>query len=197
MIYGYARVSTKEQKLDVQIEQLKAYGVDTIVKEKVSGKDICSRTGFKSLLEQVKEGDTIVVTKLDRFARSTKDALETIEYLNNKGVGLVILNFGGMNVDTTTPTGKLMITMFSAVAEFELGINKERQREGIAKAKERGVYKGRPKRYTANHAGLVHALELYQNRDNNGLTVKKIAAITNISEATIYREARKLRQGLS
>lgn len=195
MIYGYARVSTKEQKLDVQIEQLKAYGVDTIVKEKVSGKDIGSRAGFKALLERVKEGDTIVVTKLDRFARSTRDALETIEYLNSKGVGLVILNFGGMNVDTTTPTGKLMITMFSAVAEFELGINKERQREGIAKAKERGVYKGRPKRYTANHAGLAHALELYQNRDKNGLTVKKIADITNISEATIYREARKLRQG--
>ncbi|PRZ12670.1 DNA invertase Pin-like site-specific DNA recombinase [Laceyella sacchari] len=195
MIYGYARVSTKDQSLDVQVEQLRAYGVDDVVMEKVSGRSVDHRTGFKSLLGRVKKGDTIVVTKLDRFARSTKDALETIEYLNDKGVGLVILNFGGMNVDTTTPTGKLMITMFSAVAEFELGIIKERQREGIAKAKERGVYKGRPKRYTANHAGLAHALELYQNRDTNGLTVKKIAEITNISEATIYREARKLRKG--
>lgn len=195
MIYGYARVSTKDQKLSVQIEQLKGYGVDTIVKEKVSGKSIGCRAGFKSLLELVQEGDTIVVTKLDRFARSTKDALETIEYLNEKGVGLVILNFGGMNVDTTTPTGKLMITMFSAVAEFELGINKERQREGIAKAKERGVYKGKPKKYTDRHAGLRHALELYQNRDENKLTVKKIAEITGISEATIYREVRKLRKG--
>ncbi|WP_028777943.1 recombinase family protein [Shimazuella kribbensis] len=193
MIYGYARVSTKDQKLAPQIEQLNNHGCETIIKEKISDKTIAGRNGFKSLLERVQQGDTIVVTKLDRFARSTKDALETIEYLNDKGVGLVILNFGGMNVDTTTPTGKMMITMFSAVAEFELGINKERQREGIAKAKERGIYKGRPKRYTDKHEGLTHAMELYKNRDENKYTVKQIAKITHVSEATIYREARKIK----
>jgi DNA invertase Pin-like site-specific DNA recombinase len=191
MIYGYARVSTRDQKLEPQVDQLQRYGCDKIIKEKISGRTVAGRDGFKSLLKSVMRNDTIVVTKLDRFARSTKDALETIEDLNERGVALVILNFGGMNIDTTAPTGKLMITMFSAVAEFELGINKERQREGIAQAKERGVYKGRPKRYTEVHDGLTHAIELYKNRDSNGLTVKKIAKITKISESTLYRAVRK------
>ncbi|MDD1513808.1 recombinase family protein [Priestia megaterium] len=134
--------------------------------------------------ETVQKGDTIVVTKLDRFARSTKDALSTIEYLNNKGVSLVVLNMGGDKVDTATAIGKLMITVLSGIAEFEADMIKERQLEGIEEAKKRGVYKGRPAKYTEKHRGLQHAIELFHNRDTNKLTVKEIEEITKISRAT-------------
>lgn len=193
--YGYARVSSKGQNLTSQINQLKEYGCEAknIFKEKVSGRKKDNREQFNKLLEVVESGDIIVVTKLDRFARSTKDALNTIEKLENKNVGLVVLNVSGEKLDTTTSTGKLMITVLSAVAEFEADMIKERQLEGIAEAKKRGVYKGRPKTYTDNNKGLQHALELFFNRDTNKKTVQDIERITQISRATIYREARKIK----
>ncbi|WP_281658228.1 recombinase family protein [Halobacillus sp. Cin3] len=190
MIYGYARVSSKAQSLDIQVEQLERHGCKVIYKEKVSGRKVEKRERFNELLVSVEAGDVIVVTKLDRFARSTKDALKTIEYLDEKGVGLVILNMGGDSINTSTPIGKLMITVLAGIAEFEADMIRERQMEGIAEAKKRGVYKGRPKRYTYNNKGLLHALELFDNREKNGLTVKEISNITKISKATIYREAK-------
>jgi DNA invertase Pin-like site-specific DNA recombinase len=96
----------------------------------------------------VQEGDTIVVTKLDRFARITKDALNTIEYIKSKRVSLIVLNMGGDKIDTGTAKGKLMITVLSGITEFEADMIKERHLEGIVEAKQRGVYKGRPKKYT-------------------------------------------------
>lgn len=185
--YGYARVSSTGQNLSAQINQLKEIGCTTIYQEKVSGRKTNNREQFNKLLDIVGDSDTIVVTKLDRFARSTKDALHTIEMLNNKGVSLIVLNMGGDKVDTSTAIGKLMITVLSGIAEFEADMIRERQLEGIAEAKLRGVYKGRPHTYTDKHSGLQHALELYKNRATNRYTVKRIAEITKISKATIYR----------
>lgn len=196
MIYGYARVSSAGQNLAAQLKLLEEYGVSkkNIFKEKVSGRKKDNRDEFNRLLETVKSGDVIVVTKLDRFARSTKDALNTIDMLQSKDVGLIVLNVKNEILDTTTPAGKLMITVLAAVAEFEADLNKERQIEGIAEAKKRGVYKGRPSTYHENHKGLQKALELFLDRDNNKMTVNEIAETFNISRATIYREARKLQK---
>ena len=188
---GYARVSSTGQNLSTQINQLKEARCTTIYQEKVSGRKTGNREQFNKLLDDVDDGDTIVVTKLDRFARSTKDALHTIEMLNNRGVSLIVLNMGGDRVDTRTAIGKLMITVLSGIAEFEADMIRERQIEGIAEAKARGVYKGRPHTYTDKHNGLQHAMDLYSNREDNGYTVKKIAEITKISKATIYRAVRE------
>ena len=137
MKYGYARVSSKGQDLTVQLNALKEYGCELIYKEKSSARSKEGRKEFVSLLDTVKNGDTIVVTKLDRFARSTKDALTTIELLNNKGVSLVVLNMGGDKVDTSTAIGKLMMTVLSGIAEFEADMTRERQIEGITLAKKK------------------------------------------------------------
>jgi DNA invertase Pin-like site-specific DNA recombinase len=191
MKYGYGRVSSAGQNLTAQIKQLQEAGCEKIYKEKVSGRKREDREQFNLLLNTVQGGDTIVVTKLDRFARSTKDALNTIEFLNNKKVSLIVLNMGGDKIDTGTAIGKLMITVLSGIAEFEADMIKERQLEGIEEAKQRGVYKGRPKKYTKNNRGLQYAIELLQNRATNKLTVKEIEEITKISRATLYRVSRE------
>lgn len=187
MIYGYARVSSKSQNLDYQLTQLKEYGCEKIYKEKTSGRALDNREQFTKLINVASEGDVIVITKLDRFARSTKDALNTIDLLQRRGVSLVVLNMGGDVLDTSTAIGKLMVTMLAGIAEFEADMIKERQLEGIAAAKERGVYKGRPKTYTSHHKGLEHAMKLFSERDSNKMTVDEICEITNISRATLYR----------
>ncbi len=189
MIYGYARVSSPTQNLDTQVVQLTAYGCQKIFQEKLSGRSMRNRAQFSTLLEAVTTGDTVVVTKLDRFARSTQDALNTMATLTERGVSLVVLNMGGDVVDTSTAIGKLLITVLAGIAEFEADLIKERQREGIAAAKARGVYKGRPRTYTAHHKGLAHALELLAARDRNHLTVNDICAMTQVSRATLYRAA--------
>ena len=190
MIYGYARVSSTTQSLETQAAQLTAYGCQKIFQEKLSGRSLKHRTQFAALLDHVTAGDTVVVTKLDRFARSTQDALNTMATLTERGVSLVVLNMGGDVVDTSTAIGKLLITVLAGIAEFEADLIKERQLEGIAAAKARGVYKGRPRTYTAHHKGLAHALELLSARDANHLTVNDICAMTQVSRATLYRAAR-------
>lgn len=189
--YGYARVSSTNQNISAQIKMLEENECNYIFQEKISGRNKEDRSEFNRLLEIVKKDDIIIVTKLDRFARSTKDALSTIEQLNAKGVGLIVLNMGGDTVDTTTPIGKLMVTVLSGIAEFEADMIKERQMEGIALAKERGVYKGRPRKYTENHKGLQYALKLLSERDSNKMTVDEICEITKISRATLYRAIRQ------
>lgn len=189
--YGYARVSSTNQNISAQIKMLEENECDLIFQEKISGRNKEDRPEFNKLLDTVKNGDTIIVTKLDRFARSTKDALATIEQLNEKGVGLIVLNMGGDKVDTTTAIGKLMVTILAGIAEFEADMIKERQLEGIALAKERGVYKGKPRKYTVNHKGLQYALKLFHERDVNKMTVNEICEITKISRATLYRAIRQ------
>lgn len=191
MIYGYARVSSPTQRLDTQLAQLTAYGCQQVFQEKLSGRSLHRRTQFAALLQRVGPGDVLVVTKLDRFARSTQDALNTMATLTERGVSLVVLNMGGDVVDTSTAIGKLLITVLAGIAEFEADLIKERQIEGIAAAKARGAYKGRPRTYTPHHKGLAHALELFAARDTNRLTVNDICAMTHVSRATLYRLARQ------
>jgi DNA invertase Pin-like site-specific DNA recombinase len=134
---GYARVSTTGQSLDAQLAALST--CDKVFQEKVSGaKD--DRPQLKLMLEFVREGDSVVVTKLDRLARNTRHLLEIAEFLAAKTVTLKIQNLG---IDTGTPTGKLMLTMVGAIATFERELMLERQAEGIAIAKSKGKYKGR------------------------------------------------------
>lgn len=137
-VVGYARVSTEDQPLDVQIGQLRSGGCEKIFQEKISGAE-SNRSQLSALLDYVREGDTLICCKLDRIARSTKHLLEVVDQLQKKNIAFKVLN---INLDTTTPTGKMMLTMLVAIAEFERELMLERQREGIAKAKAAGKYKG-------------------------------------------------------
>lgn len=136
---AYIRVSTEEQNEARQIEALKSYEIDKTFIEKISAKDT-NRPEFQTMMEYVREDDTIYIKDFSRIARSTKDLLDIVETLNNKGVKLISLK---ENLDTTTSTGKLMLTMIGAIYEFERTNLLERQREGIAIAKREGKYKGR------------------------------------------------------
>jgi DNA invertase Pin-like site-specific DNA recombinase len=181
MIYGYARVSTMGQDLEVQLGQLKANGADVLYAEKFTGtkKD---RPEFKTLLKVLKQGDTLIVTKLDRFARSTTDAILTVKELFARGVKINVLNMG-MIEDTVT--GRLILTIFSGFAEFERDMIVERTQEGKAIAKQKeGFTEGRPKSYSQKQ--LNHAVSLLAE---NSYT--EVSAITGISKSTLIREVRK------
>src|ERR1019366_6431568 len=140
---GYARVSTHDQQagLDAQIRDLKVAGCEEIFQEQISA--LAKRDRLTEALRFVRRGDTLIVTKPDRLARNTTDLLRIVEDLDRRGVGLIMLSMGGQQIDTRSPTGRLMITMLAAIAEFERGLLLERQREGVAKAKADGKYKGR------------------------------------------------------
>jgi DNA invertase Pin-like site-specific DNA recombinase len=185
MKYGYARVSTIDQNIETQIEQLKANGCEIIFQEKITGRSKDVRTELNKLLNTVKAGDTVVITKIDRIARNMRDGLEIINTLREKGVAIHVLNMGLID---NTPVGELILNVLLAVAQFEVDMIRERQREGIEQAKKRGVYKGRPKQYTDKNPALKHAIELFMNRDKNGMTVKEICEITKIGRSTLYRE---------
>ena len=176
MLVGYARVSTVGQKLDVQLDQLKGAGVEKLFQEKISGAK-ADRAQLLALLDFVREGDTVIVTKLDRIARSTKDLLQIVERLEEKGVRFQVLN---INLDTATPTGKLMLTMLGAIATFEREMMLERQAEGMTRAKAEGRIKGRPA--TARSKGVT-VVELAKQ----GLKRTEIAATCQISLASVYR----------
>ncbi len=139
MKIAYVRVSTVEQNEARQIEALEKYGVEKWFMEKVSAKDT-NRSQFKQMMDFAREGDTIYIHDFSRLARSTKDLLDIVELLQSKGIHLVS---NKENIDTSTPTGKLMLTMIAAINEFERTNLLERQREGIDIAKRNGVYKGR------------------------------------------------------
>ncbi|MGL6303081.1 recombinase family protein [Aeromonas caviae] len=173
-LVGYARVSTVGQSLDAQLQALTE--CSKIFQEKVSGaKD--DRPQLSLLMDFVREGDVVMVTKLDRLARNTRHLLEISEYLHNKRVALRIVNLG---IDTSTPTGKLMLTMIGAIATFERELMLERQAEGIELAKRRGVYKGR--KPTAMLKGdEVQALA------ERGFAKAEIARRTGISVSSVQR----------
>src|SRR3954447_20908165 len=143
MLVGYARTSTVEQDAGLAAQQrdLEAAGCERVFAERVSS--VAKREQLAAALEFVREGDVLMVTKPDRLARSTADLLGIVEMLERQNIGLVVLSMGGQRVDTTTATGKLMVTMLGAIAAFERDLMLERQREGIAKAKAEGRYKGR------------------------------------------------------
>lgn len=180
MLIGYARVSTTDQiaGLDAQLRDLGATGCTRIFSERVSS--VAQRAELANATDFVRDGDTLVVTRLDRLARSTTDLLAIIATLERKSVALRILDFGGQAVDTKSPSGRLIVTMFGAVAQFERDLLLLRQREGIAKAKADGKYLGRvptARRQTAQVHGLRDA----------GLKPSAIAARLKMSRSSVYR----------
>lgn len=187
MKYGYARVSSASQNLTAQKKALIESGAEKIYSEKVSGKSM-DRKQLDKLLKELKTGDTLVVTKMDRIARNVREGIDFIESLNSNGITLHVLNMG---IFDNTPTSKLIQNILLSVADWEREIILERQREGIALAKAQGKYKGRKPKYTNQHKGLEHALDLFENRADNKLTVKEIEDMTNISKSTIYRAVRE------
>lgn len=187
---GYARVSTNHQNIQTQVKALKEAGADTVYQDKKSGKNL-DREGLQEVLDQLQEGDTLIVTKMDRIARNIKEGIALIEELSNKGIKLHVLNMGLFD---NSPTSRLIQNILLSVADWEREMILERQREGIEEAKKAGKYKGRPKKYTENNVGLQYAMKLFNERNVNGMTVKDIEKITKVSRATIYREARRQKQ---
>jgi DNA invertase Pin-like site-specific DNA recombinase len=179
MIVGYARTSTLDQTagLEAQERDLLAAGCDKLFVEAVSSVDIVARVKLAELLEFIRDGDVLVVTKLDRLARSVSHLLELLEILTVKGASLRIL---AMGIDTATPTGKLMLTILGGVAEFERSIMLERQREGIAKAKAEGKYKGRAPTALAKRDEVMKL-------KGEGLGATEIAKRLGIGRASVYR----------
>lgn len=138
---GYARVSSVGQSLEVQEAALREAGCERLFAEKKSGRRAADREALALALDFIRDGDTLVVTRLDRLARSVIDLHHIVEQIAAKGAGFKVLQQAG--IDTTTSTGKLTLSILAAVAEFEADIRSERQRDGIAAAKAKGVYKGR------------------------------------------------------
>ena len=182
MKYGYARVSTRHQDLEGQLRQLEEERCDKVFFEKITGTK-SNRPEFQKLLEEIQTGDTLVVTKLDRFARSTQDALNTLKYLFEKGVRINVLNLG---VIENTSTGRLIFTIFSAFADFERDLIVERTQEGKEIAKQRpGFREGRPRKFSKQQLAL--AMQLLET--NSYTEVEKM---TGISKSTLTRHKRKL-----
>lgn len=174
--YGYARVSTTNQDLTIQREALRAAGCDVIREEKRSGTKIQGRDELATLLEFLRDGDTLVVTRLDRLARSMDDLSAIARRLQEKGVTLRATE---QPVDTGSAAGKAFFQMLGVFAEFETNLRKERQMEGIAKAKTAGVYKGRKP--------SIDAEEVKRLRDAEGMGATEIAKRLGVARSSVYR----------
>ena len=175
MIYGYARVSTSEQDLSLQEEALKAAGCEIIRSEKVSGTSRDGRSELQSLMDFTRQGDAIVVTRIDRLARSVRDLQNIVFEMSERGVSLRATE---QSVDTSTSAGKCFLDMLSVFAEFETNLRKERQMEGIKKAKEKGVYKGRKRSID---------IETVRQMRDEGMGATAIARSLGIDRTSVYR----------
>ena len=175
---GYARVSSTGQDLTVQLEKLEAAGCDKIFKEKRSGID-AGRPELKRCLEYLREGDTLLVAKIDRLARSTSDLYRIISTLTEKGAAFKVID--DPTIDTTSRTGKLVMGILALIAEFENDIRRERQMDGIKKARERGTRFGRKPLLIAETIKQVRKLR------KAGKTVPEIMRRTTLSKASVYR----------
>ena len=178
MKIGYARVSTQEQNLDRQIDNLTAAGCERIYQEKMTGTK-ASRPELTRMLDALRPGDTLVIDSFSRLSRSTKDLLETVERLTADGVNIVSLK---EQLDTTTATGKMMLTMLSALSQFERDLIAERTKDGLKAARARGRQGGRPK--AGDERTKAAALAAY---DANTLTNGEIAQQFGVSTATLSR----------
>lgn len=177
MNVAYVRVSTVDQNEARQLEALKKYGIEKWYTEKISGKNT-DRPELQNCLDYVREGDTLYVHDFSRLARSTKDLLDIVELLKNKGVNLVS---NKENLDTSTPQGKLMVTMFAAFYEFERTNMLERQAEGIAVAKKEGKYRGR-KAIEIDSARFEAEYERYLKRE---ITKTELSKVLKVSRPTL------------
>lgn len=175
--FGYARVSTEQQNLDRQLDMLTQYGVDYIFNEKMTGTKR-DRPELNKLLDRLMAGDTIVVESLSRLGRSTKDLIELVELFEKKQVHLVSLK---EQIDTSTPAGKLLFTLMSAIAQFERDVIAERTREGLNAARARGRIGGRPR---TNEQKVRQAVKLYQTGQ---YSVREIEELTGVKKSTLYR----------
>jgi DNA invertase Pin-like site-specific DNA recombinase len=175
MNYGYARVSSTDQDLDIQEAALRAAGCTVIRAEKVSGTSLNGRSELETLMEFLRKGDTLVVTRIDRLARSLRDLQNLVHELQAKGVHLKATE---QPIDTSTAAGKAFLGMLGVFAEFETNLRRERQLEGIQAAKERGVYKGRKQEIDKEE---VLALK------QSGLGATEIAKKLGIGRASVYR----------
>jgi len=179
MRVGYARTSTLDQTagLEAQLEELKGAGCERVYTEQVSSVDMVAREKLAEVLEYVRDGDTLVVTRLDRLARSVAHLMDILSQLEQRGAALNIL---AMDIDTNTPTGKLMLTVLGGVAAFEREIMLERQRDGIVKAKAAGKYQGRKATARAKTDQVI-------DLKAQGMGPAKIARQLGIGRASVYR----------
>ncbi|HEY3798370.1 MAG TPA: recombinase family protein [Caulobacteraceae bacterium] len=175
-VVGYARVSSAGQSLDVQLDQLRAAGCEKVFAEKRSGTTTAGRDELEAALDWVREGDVLVVTRLDRLARSILDLRRIIDRLAAKDVGFRCLQQGA--IDTTRSDGRLLLNILGSFAEFEADIRRERQADGIAKAKAKGVYRGRR---PSIDIGMIEQLKA------RGLGPAAIAKELKIGRASVYR----------
>lgn len=172
---GYARVSTTDQDLTIQVAALKAAGCDVIRSEKMSGTTTEGRDELATVMDFIRTGDVLVVTRIDRLARSIGDLASIVRTLESKGAGLACTE---QPVDTTTAAGKAFLGMLGVFAEFETNLRKERQAEGIAQAKAAGVYKGRKATIDAEAVRQLHKA---------GVGGSEIAKRLGIGRASVYR----------
>ena len=182
MKIGYIRVSTREQNIARQEILMEELGVEEVFIDKQSGKD-ANRPELQKMMDYVRKGDIVIVESISRFARNTRDLLELVERLTSKGVEFVSKKEA---IDTTTPTGKFMLTIFGAVAELEREYILQRQREGIAIAKEQGKYTGRKSIQPVNFDAVV---EQWMNGE---ITAVEAMKVLGLSKSTFYRKVKKL-----
>ena len=185
--YGYARVSTAQQDYATQIEDLKRAGATKIFKDKYTG-TTADRPEFDKLMAKIKNGDTLIVTKLDRLARNTQDALNIVKKMNAEGVILRVLNIGTID---NSPSGRLIFTVFSAFAEFERDLIVSRTQEGKAwaKANNPNFHDGMPRKYDQEQINFAWKLHTQDH-----MSYSEISKKLGMSKATIYRRFRELKQ---
>lgn len=178
MLIGYARVSTDDQNLDLQIDALTEVGCSKIMKDHLSGAKV-KREGLKKALDFAREGDCIVVWRLDRLSRSLKDLIDMVTLLEERKVGLKSLQ---ESIDTSSSSGKLIFHIFGALAEFERNLIRERTQAGLRSARARGKKGGRPKALNSDQEKLLD--KLYSDKS---LSIKNICDMLNISKPTLYK----------
>jgi DNA invertase Pin-like site-specific DNA recombinase len=174
-MYGYARVSSLSQSTEVQVSRLKAVGCDVVREEAASGRSRIGRTELETILEFIRPGDTLVVVKLDRLGRSTRDVLNLVHELESKGAALRVLE---PEIDTSRPEGRIILTTLSMVAEMEVQFIGERQRAGIEAAKAKGIYKGRKRSIDRDAVCKLH---------KEGIGATEIARRLGIGRASVYK----------
>lgn len=191
MIYGYARVSTNKQELDIQLKALKEAGATKLYKEKISGAKV-DRKELNSLLDTIKAGDTLIVTKADRIARSLSQLEKVVTDLTNRGVAVNILNMGLFTTENMgNPMTKLLFQVLGSFAEFERNMIIERTQEGIKDAKEKGVKFGRKSKTYKIEGALLHAIEQVERGE---ISQPEGAEFAKCSVATFKRRLKEYRE---
>lgn len=192
MKIGYARVSTVGQDLDTQKELLEAEGCEKIFVEKVTGTSTAQRKKLTAMIDQVREGDTILVTKIDRLARSIIDLNKLVNEINDKGASVQFIkdNMTFEAGEENNSMNQLLFNILGSFAQFERDLIVERTTEGRERAKEQGKHMGRPSRPKKD---VERALKLYEDRENNEMSVSDIVKMTGIPRSTIYNKAKSIK----